>query len=88
MTEAERKYLHLVQWVRILDVVFIGPAMIYSGILVKDKRLKYIMIFLGLMTIIFNAYNWYLYNKYSIVEKASGGTLTLEESKQVVLKAA
>lgn len=88
MTESERKYLHLVQWVRILDVVFIGPAMIYSGILVKNKRLKYIMIFLGLMTIIFNAYNWYLYNKYAIVEKASGGTLTLEESKQVVLKAA
>lgn len=88
MTSTERQYLELVQWVRILDVVFIGPAMIYSGVLVKNRRLKYIMIFLGLMTIIFNAYNWYLYNKYSIIEKASGGELSLEQSKQVAQKVA
>lgn len=63
LSENENTYLELVQWVRILDVIFIGPVMIYGGLLVRDKRVKMALIFLGLMTVIFNAYNYYLHDK-------------------------
>lgn len=61
-TENEKKYLNLVQVVRVLDVVFIGPIMIYSGTKIKGAAGN-IMIFLGVATIIFNGYNFYLHNK-------------------------
>lgn len=61
-TELEKKYLNLVQVIRILDVVFIGPLMIYSGTKIKGLAGN-VMIFLGISTIIFNGYNFYLHNK-------------------------
>lgn len=84
MKDSERKYLQLVQWVRILDVVFIGPVMIYSGIKVSSPRLKWTMIILGILTILANAYNWHLYNKYQIIKDASGNpNMTTQEAKEI-----
>ena len=48
------------QSVRIIDVLILGPFMIWFGIIAEAVPLwaKIVMIFSGIMTILYNAKNW------------------------------
>lgn len=50
------------QIIRLYDVFFIGPFILYSSTKINDKKIKNILILIGLGTIIYNANN-YLRNK-------------------------
>lgn len=48
------------QIVRVLDVLVIGPLMIYAGVTTPPPKnwLKYSLIALGAATIVYNGQNW------------------------------
>ena len=54
------------QLIRVADVVFIGPVMMYGGdVLAKKghKNVGYTLVALGVLTILYNANNWHLQNQ-------------------------
>jgi hypothetical protein len=54
------------QLIRVADVVFIGPAMMYGGdVLAKKghKNVGYTLVALGVFTILYNGFNWYEQNQ-------------------------
>jgi hypothetical protein len=48
------------QWVRLADVVFVGPLMVYFGVQARDVSpwLRGAMVALGAATVIFNGRNY------------------------------
>lgn len=48
------------QWVRLLDVMFVGPLMIYFGVQARDLSpwLRGAMVGLGAATVVFNGRNY------------------------------
>lgn len=56
----KREYVQKAQFVRSLDVMILGPAMVYAG-LGKElpQGLKALMLLTGLGTILYNGYNWF-----------------------------
>jgi hypothetical protein len=62
------------QLIRVADVVFIGPAMIYGGDLLYKKGDKVIgqtLVALGTLTMIYNGLNWWEQNQ-SALRQPSG----------------
>ena len=50
------------QLIRVADVVFIGPVMMYGGDVLAKKGhngLGYTLVALGTLTIVYNGLNWY-----------------------------
>jgi hypothetical protein len=56
-----RDHIVKAQYIRILDMVLIGPAMVMGGYLLRDKapKLATVLAVSGLMTISFNGDNYY-----------------------------
>ena len=46
------------QLVRVIDVLFIGPVIIYAATQIKNNWLKIILLIIGIGTIIYNAKNY------------------------------
>ena len=48
------------QWIRFLDVVFIGPLMVWGGMQARSKSeiLGYTLAALGVGTVLYNGYNY------------------------------
>jgi hypothetical protein len=51
------------QFLRIIDVIFLGPLMIYASNKVKEKPLKSALLISGVLVIANNATNYYLNTK-------------------------
>ena len=53
------------QTVRVLDIVFVGPAMIWAGVELREKQpeLAVVLGFLGVATMGYNAWNFWRYNQ-------------------------
>lgn len=49
------------QWIRIMDVVLIGPLMTYGGLKLKDTKPLpgWLLVSFGAMTVIYNGVNYY-----------------------------
>jgi hypothetical protein len=46
------------QFLRVVDVIFLGPLIIYSGTKVSEQPLKYLLFISGAMVIANNYYNF------------------------------
>ena len=51
-----------ISYTRILDVFLLGPLKLYLINFVKDINLKIILFIIGILTIIFNAHNFFIYD--------------------------
>jgi hypothetical protein len=68
------------QNIRLLDVAFIGPMMIYVALKYKMKPVdKYIMIFLGLATIYYNWQNYTATKNGNVLVGGKGDTMTVDK---------
>ncbi len=46
------------QFLRVVDVIFLGPLIIYSGTKVSENTLKYLLFSTGILVIANNFYNY------------------------------
>lgn len=54
----------IIQWVRLFDIFFIGPFLIFVGIYGKmNKNISTVLIIIALLTIIYNGYYFIKYQK-------------------------
>ncbi len=64
MVDYKKEYDNYVQYVRILDVVLIGPLMILGGLVMANqgsremKLYGYTLVFFGISTVVFNFLNY------------------------------
>lgn len=65
MTEKE-----YTQYVRLLDVFVIGPAIVYAGSQISTNWLKIGLIIIGIGTIVYNGINYIRYEKVSVSNNA------------------
>jgi len=60
------------QWVRLVDVFWLGPTMIYGSLFIKNQFHRQALLIFGIATILFNGRN-YLENQERMKEAAKAG---------------
>ena len=79
------------QWIRLADVLFVGPLMVYGGVaLARQERplLGVLLGALGLGTIVFNGRNWYLVRQAQLMAVEEQRRLAAQAQSPEVIDAA